>query len=210
MISNSWSLLLVENKGILLTRKDSFISLYLQGLNSRSFWSGECCGPSGVKTRLRCYKCRKPGHTARDCPARSYKQEAAGRSASISAAHVVSTVDSSVCYSVEEIKEHLADKKASVETVLMEQASQENAVVQVSSAVGLTPYFNILVESVPVKALVDSGSQLTIVSRSLLHEVAKKLRSQKKNSTQAFSPKDEALWKRWAQRQTSAGHYRSD
>ena len=114
---------------------------------------------------------------------------------------------------MEEIDEHLGDKKASAETALTEQAPQENAVisvVQVSSAVGMTPYLDILVEGVPVKALVDSGSQSTIVSRSLLHEVAKKLCSQKKNSTQAFSPKGEALWKRWAQRQTRAGHYHSD
>ena len=85
--------------------------------------------------------------------------------------------------SVEEIDEHLGDKKASAETALTEQAPQENAVisvVQVSSAVGMTPYLDILVEGVPVKALVDSGSQSTIVSRSLLHEVAKKLCSQKK------------------------------
>ena len=92
-----------------------------------------------MKTRL---QCRKPGRTACDCPARSNKQEAAGRSASRSASHVVSTVDSSVplnSYSVEEMEEYLADKKISVETALMGQASQKNAlisVVHVSSAVG--------------------------------------------------------------------------
>ena len=83
------------------------------------------------------------------------------------------------------------------------------SVVQVSSAVGMTPYLDILVEGVLVKALVDSGSKSSIVSRSILHEVAKKLRSQKKNSTQAFFSKGEAIWKRWAQRQMRAGCYHS-
>ena len=46
-----------------------------------------------------------------------------------------------------------------------------------SDIVGPTPYLDVVVEGVPVKALVDSGSQSTLISRSMLHRVAAKLRA---------------------------------
>ena len=51
---------------------------------------------------------------------------------------------------------------------------------KVSRVVGPTPYFGIVVEGVQVSALVDSGSQSTIISRPLLHQVARKLRAEGK------------------------------
>ena len=41
---------------------------------------------------------------------------------------------------------------------------------------GQSPYFDLMVEKVHVKALVDSGSQSTIVSRAFLHKIGWSLR----------------------------------
>ena len=49
---------------------------------------------------------------------------------------------------------------------------------KVSRVVGPTPYFGIVVEGVQVSALVDSGSQSTVISRPLLHQVARKLHAE--------------------------------
>lgn len=77
----------------------------------------------------------------------------------------------------------------------MEEASAARAQVDVvvsdreaSSVVGPTPILNATVEGVPVGALVDSGSQSTIISRSLLHQVARKLRAEGKQLPKLTKP----------------------
>ena len=65
-----------------------------------------------------------------------------------------------------------AKEKAKVDTL--------TADLPVSTAVGPTPHLCVEVEGVLVTALVDSGSQSTIISRPLLHQISKKLQSQGK------------------------------
>ena len=58
----------------------------------------------------------------------------------------------------------------------------------VSGVVGPTPHLGLAVEGVQVGALVDSGSQSTSISRSLLHEIAKKLHSEGKELPSLTQP----------------------
>ena len=58
----------------------------------------------------------------------------------------------------------LLDKKQQILT-------EPYSTVVVSRAVGPNLQFDISVEGVTVAAMVDTGSQATIISRSLLHEV---------------------------------------
>ena len=129
-----------------------------------------------------CYKCRKHGHLTRDCSQKG-KSEASGRTARAAALVASPTEVSSPLsgFSVQQLEEHLAARKLSSESSLMEAVNQTGAEVdvvssdpKVSRVVGPTPYFGIVVEGVQVSALVDSGSQSTIISRPLLHQVARK------------------------------------
>ena len=131
-----------------------------------------------------CYKCRKHGHLTRDCPQKG-KSEASGRTARAAALVASPTEVSSPLsgFSVQQLEEHLAARKLSSESSLMEAVNQTGAEVdvvssdpKVSRVVGPTPYFGIVVEGVQVY----SGSQSTIISRPLLHQVARKLRAEGK------------------------------
>ena len=128
------------------------------------------------------------GHFARDCPQRGRgKQESSGKSTSKSAAFTASasasapTLDS---FSVHQLEQHLAQRKLAEETSQLQNASTDEAQVgtvlstsEVSDVVGPRPHITLEIEGVSAKALVDTGSQSTIISRSLLHKVAVKLRA---------------------------------
>ena len=69
----------------------------------------------------------------------------------------------------------------------MQSASTDSAEVRVvestptlDNVVGPNPHLDLSVGDVNVSALIDSGSQSTIISRELLHKIAKKARSEGK------------------------------
>ena len=58
----------------------------------------------------------------------------------------------------------------------------------ITDAVGPTLYVDLTIEGVPVQAMVDTGSQSTIISRDLLHQIGKHLISQGKSLPQLKVP----------------------
>lgn len=53
----------------------------------------------------------------------------------------------------------------------------ETVTARDAEAVGLVVYVEIQIEGLPVKAVVDSGAQSSIMSRDLLHKVARHMQS---------------------------------
>ena len=148
--------------------------------------------PSSKVGRL-CYICQDPGHFARNCPTRSRnaKHESPGRSSHESAARTSSV-------EVKETKEQKELTEAELEFLLarcrlqkekqMLQTSPEGDVACVKatptqstgSVIGPLLYCDLEVEGVPVVAMIDCGSQTTIISRSFLHQIASRLQSEGK------------------------------
>ena len=124
-----------------------------------------------------CFLCGNMNHIARDC----YKQkktEAAGKSGSGNSVTRTATLAIDLLKEVpdEELEQLLAHRRLQREQNLLdniEDASTVRAVTtnEKADAVGPTLYVNVTIEGVPVKAMVDCGSQSTIISRSLLRKV---------------------------------------
>ena len=70
---------------------------------------------------------------------------------------------------------------AQEQTLLTEERSRTNSVIKSSTndvpAVGPLLYSDVLIEGVPIKAMVDTGAQSTILSRKALHTIAQHLRA---------------------------------
>ena len=87
-----------------------------------------------------------------------------------------------------QLEELLAKRRLERESQLLQQTSTLGGIEvdtvtagdSLSSAVGPTLLLALQVEGVQVSALVDTGSQSTIISRQLLHEIGKCLHSQGK------------------------------
>ena len=74
-----------------------------------------------------------------------------------------------------ELEQELSKRRLEKEQQLA-SASAESSVNVVTGAVGPSYWLQVTVEGLPVSALVDTGSQSTIISRSLLHKVFKHLK----------------------------------
>ena len=130
------------------------------------------------KRRGECYNCHEKGHIARYCPK---AKESPGRSNSGTVAML--TTEALESLSVEQLEQILARSKLQAEQRLMEDdAAEVNALASgggaTSTAVGPVLYLEIEIEGVPVKAVVDSGAQSTVISRDLLHKISRHLREQ--------------------------------
>ena len=129
----------------------------------------------------RCYKCKQIGHVRRDCPE---KGEAPGRSAGIAntntvqAAELPTRIDDLTDSQLEKL---LADRRLDREKQELAASSQANVIKassQQAGAVGTLIYVDICIEGTPVRAMVDTGAQSTIISRSTLHAVSQNLKQQ--------------------------------
>ena len=131
----------------------------------------------GSSSNLVCYNCRETGHIARHCRKPKQGAEAAGRSrgSSVGSKVLVTMADLSDQQLKDELAQRMLDKE---QQMLTEPYS---TVKVVSGAVGPNLLFDISVEGVAVAAMVDTGSQATIISRSLLHKVNSQLKSQGKS-----------------------------
>ena len=77
------------------------------------------------------------------------------------------------------------------ETLLAQDESQCNTIPtkeQTSKAVGPTLMIHLHIEGVPVEAMVDTGSQFTVISWAVLHKVGRHLRQQGKEMPQLRLP----------------------
>ena len=77
----------------------------------------------------------------------------------------------------------MAKSKLQAEKKLLEgEAANVNTLkgesISTSTAVGPVLHLDIEIEGVPVKAVVDSGAQSTVISRDLLHQVNRRIREQ--------------------------------
>ena len=71
-----------------------------------------------------------------------------------------------------ELEQELSKRRIEGEQELLDASLKSNVQV-VTGAVGPSYWVEVVVEEVAVSAMVDTGLQLTIVSRSLLHQVFK-------------------------------------
>ena len=141
-----------------------------------------------------CFLCGGP-HLARTCPDRGASAEAPGRSSrsNQSRSAQVTATPTTVVYTEEELMKMLSEcrLKKEEEALLVQDGSQCSTIStkeQTSDAVGPTLRLQLHIEGVPVEAMVDTGSQSTVISRAVLHEVGRHLRHQGREMPQLRLP----------------------
>ena len=133
-----------------------------------------------------CWICGKLTHLARNC--KESHLEASGRSGRASRTAHLTAAPQPV--NVEDLTEEQLEKllnqrRLSKEKDLLTQStvSSVNTITakpMVGDAVGPTLYCDLKIEGVATEAMVDTGSQSTIISRALLHRIAKNLEAQQR------------------------------
>lgn len=82
----------------------------------------------------------------------------------------------------EEQESLLTERRLSREKQLLDREYSDTGAIQASQehagAFGSTPKLDLLIEGVPVSAMVDTGAQFTIISRQVLHAIARHLHQQ--------------------------------
>ena len=131
--------------------------------------------------RRGCFNCGDPSHFQRDCP--KLQPEARGRSSGVSAlagepkGGNPSSEDMTPSeQSIQQLEQVLASMKLNMEQDKLRKANVGTVISRAAKAVGPVLYLNLKMEGYPIKAVVDSGAQSTIISRSLLHQVADNMR----------------------------------
>ena len=144
-----------------------------------------------------CYRCGETGHYARNCKSVTSKSqnEAPGRSTTTNSRSAVVKSESShpQKFTEEQLEEMLAKVRLEKEASLLQKQSAKVDTISaetcaITDAVGPTLYVDVAIEGVPVQAMVDTGSQSTIISRDLLHQIGKHLTSQGKSLPQLKVP----------------------
>ena len=126
---------------------------------------------------VQCHACHRYRHIARYCKCKQKRgAEAPGKSQE-SNSHVVTTVRG---LSSVELEEKLLKRRLAGEQDLLEACLRSNVQV-VMGAVGPSYWLEVLIEGVAVSAMVDTRSQPTIVSRTLLHKVFKHMEREGKS-----------------------------
>ena len=129
------------------------------------------------KSRERkCYSCGESGHLRRDCLRRA---EAPGR-AQTSNTGTVSTVVHPTELTEQQLEQLLAKKRLQREQSLLEAGRSVTNAVTAScrevGAIGSLLEIGVSIEGVSVDAMLDTGAQSTIISRSALHDIDRRLR----------------------------------
>ena len=114
-----------------------------------------------------CHNCHRYGHIAKFCWDKQKRGAEAPGKQKDSKTHLVTCVDE---LSDKELEQELSKRRLDKEQQLASDCV-ESSVNIVTGAVGPSYWLQISVEGLAVSALVDTGSQSTIISRSLLHKV---------------------------------------
>ena len=118
-----------------------------------------------------CHNCHRFGHIAKFC----WDKQKRGAEAPGKQKHSKTRLVSVDELSDRELEQELSKRRLEKEQQLASE-SAESSVNVVTGAVGPSYWLQVTVEGLPVSALVDTGSQSTIISRSLLHKVFKHLK----------------------------------
>ena len=117
------------------------------------------------------------------CSDRGANSEAPGGSSNKSRSAKIIATPTAVLYTEEELVKLLNECRLKEETLLAQEESQCDVIStkeQTGKAVGPTLVIPLHIEGVPVKAMVDTGSQSTVISRTVLHKVGRHLHQQEK------------------------------
>ena len=116
---------------------------------------------------MQCHACHHFGHIAKNCKCKQRRgAETPGKSQDSSSCLVTSAAE----LSDEQLGEELNKGKLDKELELVNECI-DSSVNVMTGAVGPSYWLQISVEGIVVPALVDTGSQSTVISRSLLHKV---------------------------------------
>ena len=138
----------------------------------------------------RCFRCKETGHTRQECP---LKREAPGRT-KVAAASAVGAKESAARaedLTETQLEQLLAKRRRDREQSLLTPNSQTNTVRASgvhAEAVASLLELDVCIEGLPIKAMVDTGAQSTIISRSTLHAVSRHLRQQGREAPQLEIP----------------------
>ena len=145
-----------------------------------------------------CYVCGGP-HRARECPSRGARLEAPGRTRNNPSrtAQLTSMPTTTPSVSIEQVHSPRFTEEQLVQMLSQCRLQKEEALLEAhtesqcntirahsptteSNAVGPVLLLNLQIEGLPVEAMVDTGSQSTIISRNTLHKVKDQLLRQGK------------------------------
>ena len=144
--------------------------------------------------RRGCFHCGELSHIQRNCP--QLKPEAVGRSGRVSnlsvrdtgggveeagnvpVSNVLEPTQSSDVEerSLQQLEQWLATMRLNVEQSKLQKSKVGTVVADSVDAVGPVVLLDVQIEGYPVKAVVDTGAQSTIISRDLLQRIAKYMR----------------------------------
>ena len=143
------------------------------------------------------YRYGGSGHYARNCRSVSSKQQSEAPSKSTTSTYHSAAVTSEsshpLKFTEKQLEEMLAKVRLVNEASLLHEPSAKVDTISadkcaITDAVGSTLYVDLTIGCVPVQAMVDTGSQFTIISRDVLHQVCRHLASQGKPLPQLKVP----------------------
>ena len=172
-----------------------------QTFANRGFKGNRSTGPGSQRGSMHnqpfrggCFLCGGP-HLARACPHphRGTNSEAPGRSSNKSRSVQVTATPTATTLTEDEFVKMLGECRLKKEEALLaEKGSQCDTVSytnkQTSDAFGPTFVLQVLIEGIEVEAMVDTGSQSTVVSRAILHVVGKRLHQEGREMPQLRVP----------------------
>ena len=122
-----------------------------------------------------CFNCEQPGHIARNCWKPRRRSEATGRQGGNPNPNKVLVTVAEMSDS--QLEQELAGRRLAREQQILTESSSVSTVNVVEGAVGPTLMLDLSVEGLQVAAVVDTASNSSIISCSMLHEIKRHLQA---------------------------------